>query len=342
MKKVVFILLLGVIFFSCNDEKDIPDVSNIKIDLQVERFEQDFFSIDTNNIDVSLDSLNAKYPTFLQDFLFNILSERAPVDTIKRDVKAFLSSYRFLYDSSQLIFKNIDKETATVKRGLQFVKYYFPKYKLPNKLVTFIGPLNSYSNVITTDALAVGLQTYMGKNYSLYNTEAGQQLYPAFVSRRFERQYMPVNSLKNIIDDISDNIYHNSIVGKPLIEQMVVAGKKLYMLDKFLPGVDDTLKTGYTKAQLDGAYTFESNIWSHFITSDLLYITDPNRIKDYMNDAPNTTALGTASPGFIGQFVGWQIVKKWMSKNENKTLDDLMKTPARQIFEEAKYKPVSD
>ena len=26
--------------------------------------------------------------------------------------------------------------------------------------------------------------------------------------------------------------------------------------------------------------------------------------------------MGEDSPGFIGQFVGWQIVKKWMDKNE--------------------------
>jgi hypothetical protein len=55
--------------------------------------------------------------------------------------------------------------------------------------------------------------------------------------------------------------------------------------------------------------------------------------------------LGEASPGFIGQFVGWQIVKKWMSldKNkdleQNKILEQLLHTPAKQIFEEAKYKP---
>ena len=40
--------------------------------------------------------------------------------------------------------------------------------------------------LLTTDAMAIGLQLYMGKNYSLYQTEAGQELYPAYISRRFE------------------------------------------------------------------------------------------------------------------------------------------------------------
>jgi hypothetical protein len=338
MKKILLILFCSIALFSCKNGKKTPDVSNIKVDLQVLRFEKDFFSLDTTNLDASLEQLHQKYPTFMQDFVFNILSQPSSIDTVKRDIVSFLRSYRSLYDSSQLIFNNIDDEVKTVKRGLQFTRYYFPKYNLPPKLITFIGPINSYSNVITSDALAVGLQLYMGKNYSIYNSEAGQQLYPAFVSRRFERAYIPVNCMKNIVSDISDNTYHNSTQGRSLIEQMVEAGRRLYLLDKLLPEVADTLKTGYTKAQLEGAYANELGIWSYFLNSDILFTTDPNIIKDYMNDGPNTTALGPASPGFIGQFVGWQIVKKWMDQKE-RSMDELMKTPAKQIFEEAKYKP---
>jgi 3-dehydroquinate dehydratase len=61
--------------------------------------------------------------------------------------------------------------------------------------------------------------------------------------------------------------------------------------------------------------------------------------RDYMNDGPNTQALGKESPGNIGQFIGMQIVAKWMEKNKDLSLDILMKTPGKQIFDEAKYKP---
>jgi hypothetical protein len=58
-----------------------------------------------------------------------------------------------------------------------------------------------------------------------------------------------------------------------------------------------------------------------------------------MNDGPNTPALGDASPGMIGQFVGARIVEKWLEKKGTVTPDILMQTPARQIFEESHYKP---
>lgn len=343
MKKVVVALFFLSAIYACSNGKKTPDVSNIKVDLQVQRFEQDFFRIDTNNLDVSLQQLHEKYPEFMQVFVFQILSGQSNIDTLQHDVKAFIRSYKPLYDSTLQAFGSIDDEVRSLKKGLQFTKYYFPKYRLPNKFVTFLAPLDAYfllsDNSISgsmkiENVLGAGLHLYMGRDFSVYKNSAFQEHYPGFISRRFSKEYIPVNSIKLIIDDM----YPLNSRGRSLVEQMVEAGKRLYVLDKLLPGEADTLKTGYTKAQLDGAYANETNIWSFFLSSNALFSTDPAVIKDYMNDAPNTTALGPASPGFIGQFVGWQIVKKWMDKKE-RTLDELMRTPAKQIFEEAKYKP---
>jgi hypothetical protein len=90
---------------------------------------------------------------------------------------------------------------------------------------------------------------------------------------------------------------------------------------------------------LDGCYKNEENIWSYLVQNDLLYVTDPSIVKDYMNDAPKTQAFGDESPGFIGQFVGWRIVKKWMGKNDKVSLKQLMETNPKAVFEQAKYKP---
>jgi hypothetical protein len=318
--------------------RNIPDVSDVKVQLQMQRFENDFFAIDTNHVDQSLQQLQNKYPGFLRDFIFNILALPPHPDSskvVEQQVVSFLKSYKPLKDSVDKIYSNSNDIADQVKRGLQFVKYYFPDYKLPGKLITFIGPINSYGNILTTDALAVGLQLYMGSNYSLYQSEAGQEEYPAYISRRFQKEYIPVNCIKTIVNDM----FPDNDAGGPLIEQMVQAGKRLYLLDQFMPESEDTLKTGYTKSQLEGCYKNEETIWSHFVQNDLLYVSDPSVVNDYMNDAPKTQAFGEESPGFIGQFVGWQIVKKWISKNEKVTLQQLIETNPRTIFEQAKYKP---
>ncbi len=311
----------------------MPDVSGTQVTLQTQRFEKDFFSMDTLAIETSLQHLNTLHPGFTQDFLYNILGTSP--DSAVKDVRLFSSSYRSMYLSSQEKIKDFTAVEAEIKKGLQFVQYYFPSYKLPTKLITFIGPLNSFGNIITPNALAVGLQMYLGRDYPLYLSEVGQQMYPMFISRRFEPAYIPVNCIKNIIDDM----YPNNDAGQPLVEQMVEAGKRQYLLDLFLPETADTLKTGYTALQLQGCYDSEKNIWSFFVQNDLLYNNDPNLTRDYITDGPSTPALGDASPGNIGQFVGLQIVRKWMEKKKDISPDILMKTPAKQIFDEAKYKP---
>lgn len=329
------LLTVGLLFFlfACKQSPKPVDVSAVKIDLQSLRFENAFFTIDTNHVDAGLNKVNAAYPGFAKDFLFNILG--TTVDSATKDTRKFIRTYGVLFDSAKLLYADFKPIEEELKKGLQRVKYYYPKYPLPSKLVTFIGPINSYANIITTDALAVGLQMYMGKNYSLYQTEMGLELYPNYVSRRFDRAYIPVNCIKTIIDDM----YPNKSLGKPLVEQMIEAGKRQWLLQTLMPETPDSIRTGYTQAQIEDCNKNEADIWSFFIQNNLLYESNPDQTKDYMNDGPNTPALGDASPGMIGQFVGTKIVLKWIDQHAAVSPDSVMRKPAKEIFEETRYKP---
>jgi hypothetical protein len=335
-RSVVIALFFVAVLCSCNTKEKTPDVSNIKVDLPVHRFERDLFSLDLQHLSASLDTLYRKYPSFFQDYLSVVMAYDG-ADTAMKYIPLFVndSLYTTLYKDATLKFGSFDKPKREIERGVQFLKYYFPEYPAPAGIITFIGPVDGIATGLSSDHnFAIGLQGYMGRDYPAYQTSYIAGIYPAYKSRKFEPEYIPVNCMMSVIEDM----YPTRLAGRPLIEQMIEAGKKLYVLDKLLPATADTLKTGYTKAQLDGAYENEANIWGYFITNNLLYTNDPIAVRDYMNEAPNTTALGAASPGFIGQFVGWQIVKKWMSKT-GKSLEALLKTPAKQIFDEAKYKP---
>jgi hypothetical protein len=322
------VLLLG-----CQSNQKTPDVSAIDVPLTTIRFEQAFFAIDTLKSDASLQKLANQEHFFTQDFLYNILGTTP--QTASQDLPQFLNAYQSMYKQVSTQFTSSKAEEAAIKEGLKYVKYYFPDYKLPTKLITFIGPINSFGNIITIDALAVGLQMYLGKKDPIYLTEEGQNLYPVYVSRRFERAYMATNCMKNIIDDL----YPLQDAGAPLCEQMVEAGKRLYFLKKVLPHEADSIVTGYTAAQLEGCYKSEKDIWSFFVQNNLLYEKDPSLIGDYMHDGPNTAVFGDSSPGFIGQFVGYRIVEAFLEKNKETSLDKLLKIPAKIIFEQAKYKP---
>ena len=242
MTKILFIAVT-VLCLSCNSAQKTPDISAIEVPLTTIRYERSFFAIDTLRLDVSLQKLAGQEPLFTQDFLYNILAT-AP-QTAAKDVPQFLSAYQSMYKQTSTQFASIKTEEAAIKQGLKYVKYYFPDYKLPTKLITFIGPINSFGNIITIDALAIGLQMYLGKNDPIYVSEEGQSLYPTYVSRRFEPSYMATNCMKNILDDM----FPLQDAGAPLCEQMVEAGKRLYFLKQVQPNVPDSIVTGYTAAQ---------------------------------------------------------------------------------------------
>ena len=330
------VLLSTLFFFACGNKKRVPDVSHIKVDVTIKRFEQDFFAIDTSHLEASLNKLQQQYGAFLNDYLYNILSLPSVPDSVVKNVKLFIRDYKPVYDSAEQQFASFSKQQSEIQHGLQLAKYYFPTYQLPKQIITYIGPFEGYSNVLTSSGIAIGLQLYLGLHFSAYQTNFFREVYPDYQSRRFEEKYIPVSSLTNIINDI----YPPKSSSKTLIETVVEEGKRAYLLDALLPETADTLKTGYTASQLQGCYDNEAAIWNFFIENNLLYTNDPSGIRDYTNDAPRTEALGPNSPGNIGLFIGWQIVKKWMNdKGDKVSMEQLLQTEPKQIFTEAKYKP---
>lgn len=69
-----------------------------------------------------------------------------------------------------------------------------------------------------------------------------------------------------------------------------------------------------------------------------------NNIKNYqriIEEAPFTKfyeEIDRESPGRVGQWIGWQIVRSYM-ENNNATIDQLLKTEPIEIFNNSKYKP---
>lgn len=330
-------LAIVLLIASCNSKKKaIPDVSHIKVTLEVHRFDKDLFTLDTASLEAGLTRLQQKYPSFLNDYLYNILALPPQPDTVVAKLKMFLRDYKPVYDSVQQHFPDMKTQEKELVQALRLTKYYFPAYILPQSLTCFVGPIEGYGNVLTESGFAVGLQLYLGQQFSGYQLSHIREIYPQYQSRRFEPAYIPVNCMRNITDDIYP---WNGGGGKPLAEQMVELGKRLYLLDLLLPETAEHLKLGYTQQQTEGCYKNEALIWNFFVQNELLYVSDPALIRDYVNDGPKTDALGENAPGLIGQFTGWQIVKKWADKQKDLTPQRLMETPAKQIFTEAKYKP---
>lgn len=335
--KFFFVFLFATsLLFSCNNN-EAPDISKIKIELHTSRFEQQLFRLDTANFSTNLDKLIATYPSFGENFLSTILNSdpKWSADSTADYVHGFVVAYKPVYDSAQAVFNDFSKYENEIKKALQYVKHYFPNFKDRKKIITYIGPLDGYGDILSDDAFIIGLQHHLGKNFSLYKSALVQETYPDYISNRFTPDYIVVNCMKNVINEL----YPEKMDDKPLVQQMVEKGKRLYILSKLLPTTQEYKLIGYTQEQLKAVYDHEAVVWSLFVKNNLLQTTDNNIIKNYIGESPKTHELGEASPGNIGSFAGWQIVKKYMQKNSKTTLQQLMALNDETLFAEARYKP---
>lgn len=344
-------VLLIFLLAACNNSKG-PDLSRIKVDIQLDRFEKDFFALDTNNLEQGLTGLNKKYskfyPYFINDILglnnTQIISQKGQLllnEAGKFSLKFFYRSYKPVNDSIQLKYKNFNWLKEELKDGFRHVKYYYPSYPVPS-IVTFIAPFDAPGIVLTPKYLGIGLQQFAGKNFSAYQDPEIAGIYPSYVSRRFDKEYITARCIYSVV--VSD-IYPDSSENLSLIEQMIERGKQWYLLNKFLPDAPDSIKTGYTKNQTEFIRENEGNIWTQFLKdSPDPYTLDQERLKNYLGDAPFTQDMphdleGDGTPGNIGQWIGWRIVEKFAERNPKLTVQEVLATPAKKIFGEAKYKP---
>ena len=337
MKKFLAPFIFVFLVIACTDNDKGPDVSNIKVEVPVERFDKDFFSLDTNNIAAGLQTLKQGHPDFYPDFMQQVLGVNGSnTDTTTVEVsKFFIRGYAPIYQSLSKQYNDESWLKEDLQKAFQYVKYYFPNYKT-SKVILFVGPLDAPGVALTKSGIAIGLQQFGGKDLPAYQSREVQQLFPAYISRRFEPQYIVANCMKAVIEDI----YSDKSTGSGLIVQMIEKGKQWWLLDKFLPSTPDSVKTGYTKQQLNWCKQHEGLIWTNIITSEKdLYTSDPQTLQNYLAESPFTQSIGPNSPGNIGQWIGWQIVKKFSEKNSSMSPEDVLKTDAKKILEQAKYKP---
>lgn len=345
MKKNFSWLFLTLCIVACtNNKKAIPDVSDVKVDLSVERFDEDFFAMDTAIIEKSVISLQSKYPDFAPLFLQNVLGV-----SDQQGIKTYYRLYKPIFDSAQKVFSDFEPERKQIEQGLRFVKHYFPSYKAPRKIRTVLGAMNSMQDFavmgngdytpdfLGQDFIGISLQFYLGRDFSLYNTEYFiNNVAPAYRSRRFSKEYIVADVMKLVTEDI----FPDKSKGKALIEQMIEKGKQWWMLDKFLPESPDSIKTGYTQQQLNWCKQNEGLIWSYLEKYEDLNTINPTNIQTYIGEGPFTQGFSQElSPGNIGQWIGLQIVKKFVDNNQSLKPEEVMKTDPRKILEEAKYKP---
>jgi hypothetical protein len=326
----LFYGLFGLALWGCETPSEDPALLGPTSKMTAIRFDSAFFAMDSLHFESDLAKLVQQYPQFSEDYFNRILMLSSKKETKK--ILAFYKAYLPIYQATTKVQAS-KKATPEIAVAFKRFHFYFPSYNIPKQIIYFIGPLETYGNVVTKDGLAIGLQLYMGAESSWYYSEQINTIYPSYISRQFAPEYIVVNSLQNILNDY-DPLRIN---GKQLIEQMIEIGKRQYIIGKCLPNASDTLLLGYTGDQLEAIQEHKGDIWTFLSSQNRLFSVDPNLTSAILREAPYNDYFGEAIPGNVGKYIGYRIVQSWMSqqKGESKSdLNQLLKTPAKTIFDQ--------
>lgn len=316
-KKLFMSLTILVMFIACqNDSKIEKDISKIEVDFKVERFDKIFSESNPND----LPKLKTTFP-----FLF---SKRIPDSVWINKIKDTLQHQLYSEIDKQMgDFSGVENEMRSL---FQHLKYYDNTFKEPH-VITLTNFVDYRNKTIVTDTIIlIALDNYLGEDHEFYAD------IPKYLTQS-------MNS-SQIISDLATDYAQKYIFQsqrKTLLDEMIYFGKELYFKDMMIPFKTDAEKIGYTQDQLDWAISNESYIWRYFIEKELLYSTDSSLPNRFVAPAPFTKfylELDSESPGRLGQYIGWQIVRSYMDQNNIEFMDMLQKD-AIEIFNEAKFKP---
>ncbi|WAC41373.1 gliding motility lipoprotein GldB [Pedobacter sp. SL55] len=327
--------LCAVLFFSCSDSKK-PDVSNIKLDIKIERFDKDLYQGKAKSIELTDSLLHQKYGAFYEDFIFKMVGNDSYTSQEVLQGLYNDKAYTDLNHEVDSVFPNLTQVENELTQSFKYIKYYYPKVQIPR----FIGFLSgfSYQTPIGDNYVGIGLDMFLGKDSKFYGALVNS--IPLYLSRKFTPAYIVPRVSEYYI---RENLFKERDEDRSLLAKMIYNGKILYFMDQIMPdNMPDSVKIGYTDKQLDWCKAFEAEIWGFYLESNLLYETDYPKIQVYLSEGPFTPGLGEnrQSPPKLGVWTGWQIVRKYMEENPEVTLQQLMAdTDTQKLLTKSKYKP---
>ncbi|MFL2611624.1 MAG: gliding motility lipoprotein GldB [Flavobacteriaceae bacterium] len=312
------IFCLIFIFLGCsNNKKSNLEIEKIPLEIKFDRFDLEFASVNNKGFQNLKNKYNFLFPSQFPDSLWM----KRKNDSIQI----------MLQNEVNKIFPNIDKLEKESENIYKHLIYYFPSIKVP-KFLTLINNVDYQSKVIFTDTIIlISLDTFLGSTNKIYNG------IPNYIKSDMDKSRF--GSI--LVDKIASSIIE-APSNRFFLDRIIYKGKILLLKDFIIPLSSDETKIGYNKEQIDWVIQNEEYIWKYFIGNELLFKTDDDLIDRFIIPAPFSKfylEIDNESPGKIGQWIGWQILRSFRKKNPSIKISDILNMSSEELFKKANYKP---
>jgi len=326
MTVIVTFLLSG-----CGEDKEecafIPETSNTSIDLKFESLTDTLVNLSSKT---QLVKLLDKHRV-MRDHFFR--RSEYPNDSVF--VNALYSRYTnphidTLLMETHRVFGDESELKREFTEALKNLRYYYPNARIP-KIETVISGFDN--DMFVSDSLIiVSLDYFLGPG-AKYRPNMYEYLLRQYGKENIVPSCMLIYGIDGHVNQVNPD-------DNTVLADMIAYGKSFYFAKQMMPCTPDSVFIWYTPEEIKGARENQDLIWARFIEDKLLYATSHMIKQKYLGDRPQTIEVGEKCPGRIAQWVGWEIVKKYMETHPDVSLSALMMNPnADKIFKESKYKP---
>jgi len=293
--------------------------------MHLKRLESTFFSLKTP---VDAQRFMDANPTFAKYYL-----QRQPATEVALD-----SSLVNLATNSAL--QKLGKETAAafpdsaalrhdLSEMFRRVHYYFPDFRVP-PTVTYVSGFLAKDIYVNDSLLVMSLDWFAGPKASK------RPDLPQYMLRR----YTPAGLTPLVAQAVSSKYNRHELTANTMLDAMIHAGKSLYFASRMLPCTPDSLLMGYTQREMVGLEANEGRVWGHFLEKNLLYSTTPFLLQKYVGERPNVPEIDKTCPGRVGQWVGLQIIRKYVAEHPDVSLSRIMaEKNAQRLLNDSHYRP---
>ena len=334
------ILFLLLICAACGtDDRFDVDLSGTEpVDREIERLDSAVFEVNSDTADMALHHLDLMdaYGDFYRLYFKEMLGEGSPNGPMAHmRLKGFIEDINMqdVYEGVRDVHPSLEKEERRFEKAFRYYKHHFPDSSLPQELIAYQGGF-SYAIYPTDSLIGFGLEWFLGEDHEVTQRLPRQQ-FPGYKKAKMEPKYLVSEVLKGWIK------YRRSryaAQAETVLDHMVFEGKLLYTMDAIMPDTPDSIKIKYTADQMRWVRQNEGRIWKTFVEREIFFKKDPKRIRKLVDPAPFTSILPRKSPGRVGQWMGWQMVRAFMEEHPQMPIERMIRIEdAQRIFEA--YKP---
>ena len=330
MRRILLVSLV-IVFVSCSKSTGYKKKLNVNCsdrepqELVVKPYNKALFSLDTANFAEEISALHDDFPELIPS---DLDEERINY------LKLFVTDTFCLRINKmvELAFPDIAFVEDDVKSVYQHLNYYFPDIPvLPT--YTYVSGIDMSSGpvMIADNYVMISLDYYLGSKKLIYDYVG----MPRFMSVRCR----PEGIRRDLAQALYFNYLHQNILSKDVLSEMIERGKMYYFIEAMTPSVADSVLLGYSAEQMKWVGDNEGQVWASVIGNKMLYSNNLEIKRLLFNEGPFTAAFSEEAPARLGDFLGLQIVRSFMSSNDVTLTNLLNIIDEQEIFQMSQYKP---